>query len=321
MSINPFVADVEKRARYAAISTRLGPAISDEISRMVAARNLDTSANMGSVLLAAEASAIIAKFDLNDVRELMVLGLEAARRMARPTISDFHVGSIGLETETGNLVLGGNVEFEGTSLGMTLHGEGFVFTRAFSRGTSISAIAIGEAHPCAHCRQYLSEFAATSTLELIDPLGHTLKMSELYPWPFDPDYLGQPGIVAGAVPFPNLQFTGAKPETPSMTATLLAAGRRAHAPYSKCPVAVVLRLKDGSLVAGSAVESVAFNPSIEAAQAAIVDLLAHGRGYDEIVEVALGSVEDGQVRPRHRTAELLGRIAPRATLNIYGWQT
>lgn len=321
MSLNPFAADLEKRERYAALSKRVGTPVSDEIVRLAAARNADPTANLGSVLLAAEAATIIAKFGLNDVRELMVLGLEAARRIARPTISDFHVGSIGLETETGNLVLGGNVEFEGTSLGLTLHGEGFVFTRAFSRGTSISVLAIGEAHPCAHCRQYLSEFAATSALELIDPLGHTLKMAELYPWPFDPDYLGQPGIVTGAVPFPHLQFTSAKPASPTMAAALLAAGRRAHTPYSKCPVAVVLRLEDGSLVAGSAIESVAFNPSIEAVQAAIVDLLAHGRGYDEIVEVALGSVEDGQVRPRHRAAELLGRIAPRATLNIYGWQT
>jgi len=320
VSLNPFVADLEKRERYAALSTRFGSAISDEISWVVAGRNADASANLGAVLLAAEASAIVAKFGLFDIRELRVLGLGAAQRMARPTISDFHVGSIGLETETGNLVLGANVEFEGTSLGLTLHGEGFVFTRAFSRGTSISVIAIGEAHPCAHCRQYLSEFAATSRLELIDPLGHTLRMAELYPWPFDPDYLGQPGIVAGAVPFPNLQFTGAKPETPTVATALLAAGRRAHAPYSKCPAAVVLRLKDGSLVAGSAIESVAFNPSIEAMQAAIVDLLAHGRGYDEIIEVALGAVEDGQVRPRLRTAELLGRIAPNATLNTYGWQ-
>ena len=28
---------------------------------------------------------------------------------------------------------------------------------------------------------------------LIDPLGHRLTMAELYPWPFDPGYLGEPG--------------------------------------------------------------------------------------------------------------------------------
>ena len=319
MSLNPFTADLTKRERYLAFSKHKGAALGDNIVRLVASRPADPANNLGSVLLAADAAVLVAKFELVDVRDLMVLGLDAARRIARPTISDFHVGSIGLEAETGNLILGGNVEFEGTGLGFTLRGEGFVFTRAFSRGTTVSVIAIGEAHPCAHCRQFLSEFAASSRLELIDPLGHTLTMAQLYPWPFDPDYLGEPGIVSGAMPFPNLAFTGTSPGAP-IASTLLAAGRRAHTPYSKDPSAVVLRCRDETLFAGSAIESVAFNPSMGALQAAIVDLLAHGRGYGDIVEAALGCVMNGKVRPRQSAAELLGRIAPTAILNTYDWQ-
>jgi cytidine deaminase len=320
MSLNPFAVDPRKRERYLAFSKHNGATLSDEIVRLLTERRADPISNLGSVLLATEAAALVAKFELVDAHDLMVLGLDAARRIARPTISDFHVGSIGLEAETGNLILGGNVEFEGTGLGFTLHGEGFVFTRAFSRGTTISVIAIGEAHPCAHCRQYLSEFATSSRLELTDPLGHTLTMAQLYPWPFDPDYLGEPGIVSDAVPFPNLTFTGTSPPTAPVASALLVAGRRAHTPYSKSPSAIVLRCKDDSLFTGSAIESVAFNPSMGALQAAIVDLLAHGRGYHEIVEGALGCVMDGQVRPPQSAAELLGRIAPEAILNTYDWQ-
>ncbi len=97
----------------------------------------DPQDNRGGIVDKAEVERLIAHFGLASVEELMLLALPAARQIARPPISDFHVGAVGLETETGNLVLGGNVEFPGTHLGATIHGEGFVFTRAFSRGTSI----------------------------------------------------------------------------------------------------------------------------------------------------------------------------------------
>lgn len=269
----------------------------------------DPQDNRGGIVDKAEVERLIVHFGLAGVEELMLLALLAARQIARPPISDFHVGAVGLETETGNLVLGGNVEFPGTHLGTTIHGEGFVFTRAFSRGTSIGIIAIGEAHPCAHCRQYLSEFTATRDLRLIDPLGHDLTMAQLYPWPFDPDYLGE----TGADP-------ALKPWSLSAGSTLLReAGERAHTPYSKCPSAVVLTLRDGTQVRGSAIESVAFNPSMPPLQAALIDLLAHGRSYDEIVGAELGTVAAGAVDYSRATAELLARVAPGVSLDVIAW--
>ncbi len=47
-----------------------------------------------------------------------MLALSAAREIAHPPISDFHVGAVGLETETGNLVLGGNVRVSRHSSGL-----------------------------------------------------------------------------------------------------------------------------------------------------------------------------------------------------------
>jgi len=280
LSVNPFIADPVLRDRYAASSARHGETVAAALWEL-ASIHRDPAANNGGIVTADEAAGLVARFGLASIRELMVLGLLAARRYARPPISDFFVGAIGLEAETGNLLLGGNVEFAGAPLAFTLHGEGFVFTRAFSRGTTISTIAIGEAHPCAHCRQYLAEFGASSGLVLIDPLGHELTLAQLYPWPFDPGYLGEPGIVTGANPWPALAYDEAPAEA-EIAERLLPAGRRAHVPYGKCPSAIVLRLRDGSLVAGSAIESVAFNPGIVPLQAALVDLLAHGRSYDEI---------------------------------------
>jgi cytidine deaminase len=318
MSINPFAADVAGQERFDDLSRTVGMAVRAAASPALSLGRAVVGANLGAVLPAAEAERLIAQFGLADVRELMLLLLDTAKDHARPPISNFFVGAVGLEAETGNLILGGNVEFPGTHLGFTLHGEGFVFTRAFSRGTNISVIALGEAHPCAHCRQYLSEFAASGDLKLIDPLGHTLSLSQLYPWPFDPGYLGQRGAVPGSRSWPNLKL-GRDDIPAGVAAALLVAGARAHAPYSRCPGAVVIQLADGNFVSGMSIESVAFNPTIQPIQAGIIDLLAHGYDYDDIVHVTLGTVLDGAVDYADSTAEMLGAVAPQAGFTVCGW--
>jgi cytidine deaminase len=317
MSTNPFAADLAIPARLAAVSAETKERIAERARKAIAGANHNPADNMGGVVSSAVATELVEEFGLASIRDLMCLLLDTAKDMARPGISNFFVGAVGLEAETGNLILGGNVEFPGTHLGFTLHGEGFVFTRAMSRGSNISVIAIGEAHPCAHCRQCLAEYAASDKLELIDPLGHTLRLNQLYPWPFDPDYLGESGAVPGRELWPALRFDGdaAFP----VSDALLAAGRRSHSPYSKCPGAVLLHLRDGNLVSGLAVESVAFNPTIHPAQAAMVDLLAHGYSYADIVGASLGTVRGGDVDYAASTRELLGRLAPEAPVVVLGW--
>ena len=317
MSLNPFQANPDIATRFERQSTQIGERLDAEMTRLVAANAHRPEDNLGSILAAAEVSILCQSFGLGSVEELMLLELAPARGMARPPISNFFVGAVGLERETGNLILGGNVEFPRTHLGFTIHGEGFVFTRAASRGTTIESIAIGEAHPCAHCRQYISEFAGSRELTLIDPLGHRLTMAELYPWPFDPDYLGERGAVAGAY---DASLELAANDWPATIADrLLDAGRRAHAPYSKCPGAVVLALDDGQMVSGFSVESVAFNPTMGPLQAAMINLIAHGYETSDIAEAALGTRLGGNVDYSLSVGELLGKLAPQAPLNIVGW--
>ncbi len=67
---------------------------------------------------------------------------------------------------------------------------------------------------------------------------------------------------------------------------------------------------------GSAIESVAFNPGMPPLQAALIDLLAHGRSYDEIVGAELGTVAAGAVDYSRATAELLARVAPGALCSM-----
>lgn len=302
MSLNPFTADPAVPLRLAKVTEPQAAALCE------AARGLMRE----GVLSAADAAALAGRFGLSGVTDLMLLLLPVARALARPPISQFFVGAVGLEEPGGSLIFGRNVEFPGTHLGFTLHGEGFLATRAFHRGTRLTVIALGEAHPCAHCRQFLSEFAGSADLTLIDPAGHRLTLSQLYPWPFDPAYLGQDGAVAGREAWPTLT-------APGMDPALLAAGRAAHAPYSHCPAAVLLTMKDGARVTGRVMESVAFNPTIGPLQAAVVEALARGYDYGDIAAATLGQTK-GAVDFAASTAELLSRIAPGASLNVQEWR-
>jgi cytidine deaminase len=316
VSFNPFRADPEIRSRQERLAQSIGIPLRAEILSLLSGFARRAGGNDGAVLPKQQAEALIARYGLGGVEELMLLALVPARNFAKPPISSFFVGAVGLERETGNLVLGGNMEFPQTHLGFTVHGEGFVFTRAASRGTTISHLAIGEAHPCAHCRQYLSEFAATRELVLIDPLGHRLSMAELYPWPFDPIYLGEAGYVSGTGDTGRSLADNDLP--PTIAAALLAAAQRAHAPYSKCPGAVVLSLRDGGLIAGFAIESVAFNPTMGPLQAALINLNANGYEPGDIASAALATRLNGDVDYSVSTAELLGKVAPGVALGIVG---
>lgn len=318
MSLNPFIADPRVASRHAAQLARVGADVEAELTAIAAANARRVGENLGGIVEAADVARLVERFALESAEDLMLLALPVARRFASPPISSFFVGAVGRERGTGNLVLGGNLEFPGAHLGFTVHGEGFVFTRAVSRGSVIATIAIGEAHPCAHCRQYLSEFAATRELELIDPLGHRLTMAQLFPWPFDPDYLGDTGYAPGSRSWPDLALPPGD-LTEAAAARLVAAGQKGHAPYSKCPGAVVLVLNDGNMVAGAAIESVAFNPTMGPLQAALIDLAAHGYTVADIASAALATRHGGAVDYAASTTELLGRLAPGTPLTIVGW--
>ena len=94
-----------------------------------------------SLVTADEVGTLVAGFDLRDAREAALLALPAAATLARPSISDYHVGAVGVAT-TGELVLGGNLEFPGASIHHTVHGEGFVTLRA--RALGLALVALGD---------------------------------------------------------------------------------------------------------------------------------------------------------------------------------
>ena len=267
---------------------------------------------------AAEAAVLMERHAITSVVELAFLALPLADAMARPGISGFRVAAVGIEGESGDLLLGANVEFPGSDLTTTIHAEGFVALRARHRGRTLVTLAVREARPCAHCRQTLAEAASSDGLRIVDPHGNDRALEELYPLAFRPAALGMDGDTAGRVAWPDLAYAGTPPAD-DIAIALLEAGTRAHAPYSAAPSAVALRTADGRAFAAGCVESVAFNPSISALQAALVEVVAAGIDPALIVDAWLGATENGAIDPEPGFRSLLHAVAPAATAKVVRW--
>lgn len=272
----------------------------------------------GSTIQSDAAAELVARYGLASTIELALLALPVAGAIARPAISGYRVAAVGIEAETGDLLLGGNLEFPPSELSTTIHAEGFVAIRARNRGRTLATLALPKAHSCAHCRQTLSEGAAADGLTLVDLEGNSLTLADLYPWPFRPAALGVTGDTAGRVSWPNLAFVA--PPPPEIAAALLEAGSRAHAPYSGAPSAVVLRTADGLVHATGCVESVAFNPSFSALQTALVEVIAARQEPAEILDAWLGAADGGPVDPEPGFRALLRALAPGASAHVARWR-
>jgi cytidine deaminase len=257
---------------------------------------------------------LVRAYDLESLRGLALLALPVAARLAQPSISSYRVGVIGIDDE-GDLVVGANLEFPGADLASTIHAEGFASLRARARGRTLRVLALTEAHPCAHCRQTLTESAGAGELELIDPLGHALRLADLYPWPFTPAALKIEADDPSRVAWPELEIV-AEDVPYEVRGALLDAARRAHAPYSRCPSAVVLQLRDERFLAAGCVESVSFNPSITAMQAALVELAAVGELGGAVERAWLGRLPGGAVDPVAAARSLLRAVAPGVELGV-----
>jgi cytidine deaminase len=302
---SPPAPDLAATERLRALATRVGPAVAERVAA-------------DGRIPAADVQALVTGHGLAGPDDVLLLALAEAAARADPPVSGYRVGAVGREVPSGDALLAGNIEFPGTDLGRTLHAEGVIAVRSFARGASLATLALTQARPCAHCRQMLSEFTWAANLRIVDPVGHDVRMEDLYPWPFLPASLGESGAAPGSVAWPDLKI--ADPTVPDDVAALLTeTGARAHAPYSRCPAAVVLQLHDGRLVAGGTIESVAFNPTIGPLAAAIAVLRGGGDVYAGIASAYLAARDDGQVDDAAVARPLLAAIAPDVMLRVVPW--
>jgi len=127
--------------------------------------------------------------------ELLFALINPTKQMARPPISQYQVGAVGLGA-SGRILMGVNIELRGFPLNQSVHGEQFVIANAVRVGEErLGRIAVSAA-PCGHCRQFMTELPASSELVIAvagaDPWSSSLP--DLLPHQFGPEDLLEEGV-------------------------------------------------------------------------------------------------------------------------------
>lgn len=242
---------------------------------------LVTDKTFAGVMSAAQSHRLANKMAI-PVEELMDALVPIARCYAYAPISSYNVGSV-VRGTSGNLYFGGNLEFPGLGLNMTIHGEQAAVVNARLHGeTGLEALAV-KGTPCGHCRQFLAEIN-NPDLAIIYANGHTLPLSQVLPNAFMPQALGNKrGLLDPVDPRPQLTLDS----DDALGNRALEMACQSYAPYSKNWAGVAVRLRNGRIFAGSYMESVAFNPSLSPLQTVLVALSLHQQPWQTIEEAVL----------------------------------
>ncbi|CAL9756183.1 unnamed protein product [Musa acuminata subsp. burmannicoides] len=296
------------------------------------------------VIEAEEAQAMAKESGVAAVRELLPLLVPAAQRLARPPISNYRVGAVGLGA-SGRIFLGVNLEFPGLPLHHSVHAEQFLMANANAHGEpSIRCVAVSSV-PCGHCRQFLQEIRGAAEIQILvtsdeDPAFRPL--ASLLPHPFGPPDLLHKDAPLLLEPHDNdfgaLDATGVAVGGGGLCNGIGGGGlerrlreaaegaaRSSHAPYSGCAAGFAVADGGGRVYSGSYVESAAYNPSLGPAQAAMVACLAAGGGGGGegegggwgIVAAALVEKETAAVSHEGTARIFLEAVAPGAHLKVY----
>lgn len=127
---------------------------------------------------------------MNDLTEAAL----AAREQAHAPFSKFKVGAA-LRDDTRRIHTGCNIE--NSTYGLTLCAERVAVFKAISEGArtfthmAVAADTNVLTPPCGACRQILWEFCGNIEITMVNLGGktETLRMSELFPRPFDASFL------------------------------------------------------------------------------------------------------------------------------------
>lgn len=243
--------------------------------------------------------------------------LPRAAEFAHAPISGYSAGAIAL-VATGEgeaLALGANLEHAGAPLTSVVHAEQAALHVARRHGAgALRALAL-TAPPCGHCRQFLLEAEADAGVRILTPDGDAT-LGELLPRPFGPGALGRgPALFRGA----RARLRLRDGSSDALVLDALEAARAAYAPYSRAPAGAALLGADGRTHCGSALESVACNPSLGALAAALSALaLARAAGTPPAAPARAVLVEAaGRSSQRAQAEALLAAAAPRVALEFH----
>jgi cytidine deaminase len=245
------------------------------------------------------------------VGDLMLLLVPFAQCYAVPPVSDYPVGVVAQGT-TGNVYFGANMEYKGTALSFTVHGEQSATTNAWlNREQGLTAIAISAA-PCGYCRQFLYEITTAAKLQVLLTGQPSQLLTALIPEAFGPNDLG---VTAALMSPANNGLTLDPPPTDPVVQAALAAANASYAPYSKGYAGVAISTASGKTYTGRYAENAAFNPSMSPLESALTMWSFGGNTNDAVKAAAL--VEAPSLADQAAvTMEVLSTISPTVTVQV-----
>ena len=263
------------------------------------------------ILNKAEVSTLKNRLKLNTEELLMEL-IPIAKKNARPPISNYYVGAVGL-TRSGKIIFGSNLEFKGVPINQSVHAEQFLTILALLENEQLDKIALS-VEPCGHCRQFLNEIpGAAKKLKILLPGKPPRCLGELLPDPFGPSELNiKDSVYSKRDNKINLEFK----TKDRVLLTALKNANMAYAPYSHSYSGASIKIKNGNVYSGFYVENAAFNPSIQPMTAAIIKMVSYGFEYNEIEKVILVEKKNAKVKQADISKALISAIAPKARFKV-----
>jgi cytidine deaminase len=256
--------------------------------------------------LPAEAATDLAAQAGLEMADLMPALIPLAGERARPLLSGYKVGAVG-QGHSRSLYFGANFEMPAGPLSLTIHAEQAVVINALTHSeTGLKKLAISAA-PCGVCRQFLYELASARDLEILLADRPPLRLVDTLPQAFGPNDIGVAGgLMAEASAMPAAAERQAAPLF--RMAGLVAA--RSYVPYTGSKAGIALRLADGSVHCGFAIENAAFNPELIPLQVGVSALTMAGGAVGTVVEAAHVAARDDKLDYAPTTEILLHKLAP-----------
>jgi len=245
------------------------------------------------------------------VDDLLLQLVPFAQCYAIPPVSDYPVGVIA-QGQTGAAYFGANMEYSGTALSFTVHGEQSATTNAWLNGEQgLTSIAISAA-PCGYCRQFLYEITTAATLQVLLTGESPELLTDLLPDAFGPSDLG---VTAALMSPENHGMKLDPPSTDPLAQAALAAANASYAPYTNDYAGVAIATANGATYTGRYAENAAFNPSMSPLESALT-MWSFGGNTNDAIKKAVLVQPQSLADQAAVTADVLATVSP-AQLQVY----